>query len=113
MNRPWCVTVAVLLLAVILQMPGARSYAAPIQRMQGVISEVGEGYLLVDPDDRSGTRKFILRWKARFTPPKLPIKGDRVLILYKDKDQGSVIYGVNYLVGPRNQGKTGDVEDHE
>jgi hypothetical protein len=70
--------------------------AAPIQRIEGVISKVGEGYLLLKLDSGS-ERKFILRWKAKFMPPKLPLEGDRVLLLYKDKDEGSIIYGVNYL----------------
>lgn len=108
LKRIWRIPASFLLLAVIIQVLAGQSYAAPIQRIQGVISEVGEGYLLLEPDDRSAPRKFILRWKARFTPPKLPIKGDRVLILYKDKDQGSVIYGVNYLGANRNRTKTRD-----
>jgi hypothetical protein len=70
--------------------------AAPIQRIEGVISKVGEGYLLLKPDS-GAERKFILRWKAKFMPPKLPLEGDRVLLLYKDKEQGSIIYGVSYL----------------
>ncbi len=76
------------------------SFAAPIQRIQGIITEVGEGFLLVRPDGQSAERNFILRWKARFVPMKLPQKGDRVLILYKDKEEGAVIYGVNYLQPP-------------
>jgi hypothetical protein len=71
--------------------------AAPIQRIEGVISKVGEGYLLLKPVSGSVERRFILRWKARFTPPKLPLEGDRVLLLYKDKENGSIIYGVDYL----------------
>ena len=70
--------------------------AAPIHRIEGVISKVGEGYLLLKLDSGS-EHKFILRWKAKFMPPKLPLEGDRVLLLYKDKDEGSIIYGVNYL----------------
>lgn len=81
-------------------------YAAPIQRIQGVITEVGEGYLWLRPDHASRPRKFILRWKARFIPPKLPLKGDHVQILYKDKEQGAVIYGVNYLGIALDPGKT-------
>jgi len=73
------------------------SKAAPIQRVQGVITEVGEGYLLLKPDGQASRLKFILRWKARFVPPKVPLAGDRVLILYKDKEEGAVIYEVNYL----------------
>jgi hypothetical protein len=71
--------------------------AAPIQQIQGVIVELEEGYLWLKPEGEAAPRKFLLRWKARFNPPKLPLKGDRVLILYKDKDEGSVIYGVDYL----------------
>lgn len=76
------------------------SHADPIQRMQGVVEEVEEGYLWVRPDDRTAVHKFVLRWKARFVPPKLPLKGDRVLILYKDKEEGAVIYGLEYLNVP-------------
>ncbi len=72
---------------------------APIQKVQGIITEVGEGFLWVQPDDQSPRLRFILRWKARFVPPKLPLKGDRVEIWYKDKEQGKVIYGINYLPG--------------
>jgi hypothetical protein len=71
--------------------------AAPIETIRGVIVEVGEGYLWLKPDDGSERRKFILRWKARFDPPKLPLKGDRALILFKSKEEGAVIYGVKYL----------------
>lgn len=94
-------------------MLAAQSHAAPIQRIQGVISEVEEGYLMLQPDGQSGLRRFILRWKARFTPPKLPIKGDRVMILYKDKEQGPVIYGVDYLAPPGVRGRTGEKKDAE
>jgi hypothetical protein len=73
------------------------AFAAPIQQIRGVIVELEEGFLWLKPDDESTPRKFLLRWKARFNPPKLPLKGDRVLILYKDKEEGSVIYGVDYL----------------
>jgi hypothetical protein len=73
------------------------SRAAPIQEIQGVIVELEEGFLWLRPDDNSAPRKFILRWKARFNPPKLPLKGDHVQILYKDKEEGAVIYGLNYL----------------
>jgi hypothetical protein len=71
--------------------------AAPIQQIQGVIVELEEGFLWLKPDGEAAPRKFLLRWKARFNPPKLPLKGDRVQILYKDKEEGSVIYGVDYL----------------
>jgi len=71
--------------------------ASPIQKMQGTITEVGEGFLLLKPEDGPGSRKFLLRWKAKFDPPKLPLKGDRVLIFYKDKEEGSIIYELNYL----------------
>ncbi|MCA1960210.1 MAG: hypothetical protein LDL33_05400 [Desulfomonile sp.] len=80
-------------------MPGVASVsnAAPIQRVLGVITEVGEGYILLRPDGQASRMKLILRWKARFVPPKVPFAGDRVLILYKNKDEGAVIYEVNYL----------------
>ena len=78
------------------------SAADPIHRIKGTVKEVGEGFLLLTPDDHSAVRKFVLRWKARFVPPKLPLSGDHVLIFYKYKPEGLVIYGVNYLedVGP-------------
>jgi hypothetical protein len=77
------------------------SAAMPIQRIRGVIVDLEEGYLWLKPDDHSARRKFILRWKARFIPPKLPLKGDHVEILYKDKEEGAIIYGVKYLkTGP-------------
>jgi hypothetical protein len=90
-----CIVVA----AFVLVGPGSslETRAAPIQRIKGLITEVGEGYLWLKPEDGSRARKLILRWKARFIPPKLPLKGDRVLILYKDKDEGAIIYGVQYL----------------
>jgi hypothetical protein len=73
------------------------SAAAPIQKVRGVVTGVGEGFLWLRPEGAAGARKFILRWQAEFVPPKLPLKGDRVLILYKDKQAGAVIYGVRYL----------------
>lgn len=73
------------------------SAADPIRKVTGVIADVGEGYLWLKPDGTTGERKFILRWKAEFVPPKMPLKGDHVLILYKNKDEGAVIYGVRYL----------------
>jgi hypothetical protein len=91
--------IASISLAVVVGLVGV-AYASPILRVQGVISEVGEGFILLVPDGAASPRKFILRWKARFVPPKLPLEGDRVLILYKDKDEGAVIYGVEYLGPP-------------
>jgi len=85
-------------------------WAAPIQEIRGTITEVGEGFLLLKPAGEAGTRKFILRWQARFVPPKLPMPGDRALILYKDKPEGSVIYGVEYLkpgARPRSEPESG------
>jgi hypothetical protein len=73
------------------------AFSSPIERIQGIIADVGEGFLLVRPDGEPVTRKFILRWKARFVPPKLPLKGDYVLVLYKNKEEGDVIYGLHYL----------------
>jgi hypothetical protein len=87
----------VLILATVLVCLSQVALAAPIQQIQGVIVELEEGYLWLKPDGEAAPRKFLLRWKARFNPPKLPLKGDRVLILYKDKEEGSVIYGVDYL----------------
>jgi F0F1-type ATP synthase alpha subunit len=86
-----------LALAIVLLAIALSVYAAPIQRFQGTILEVGEGFLIVTPDDKSSSKKFLLRWKAHFVPPKLPLKGDHVLILYKDKEEGAVIYQLNYL----------------
>ena len=71
--------------------------AAPIQEIEGIITDVGEGVLWLRPEGAPSPRKFLLRWKASFVPPKLPQKGDRVIILFKDKDEGAVIYGVKYL----------------
>ncbi len=71
--------------------------ASPIQKVAGIITEVGEGFVLVKPDDESPVRRFLLRWRARFDPPKVPLKGDRVLVFYKDKPEGAVIYRVQYL----------------
>jgi len=90
--------VATILLSMLVVTGLFRAAAAdPIKRIQGTVSEVGEGFLLVTPDDQSKSHKFILRWKARFVPPKLPLKGDHVLVLYKEKPEGSVIYGLTYL----------------
>ncbi len=90
------------LIILLLFAVAGRSAADPIQRILGTVTEVGEGFLLLAPDDQSAVRKFVLRWKARFVPAKLPLPGDHVLIFYKDKPEGSIIYGVNYLgaVGP-------------
>lgn len=82
------------------------THAAPIQRIKGVITEIGEGYLRLKPEDGSAARKLILRWKASFIPPKLPLEGDRVLIMYKDKEEGAVIYGVEYLSPGQGAGPT-------
>jgi len=91
--------IASISLAVVLVLPSVAN-ASPILRVQGVIGEVGEGFILLVPDGGGSPLRFILRWKARFVPPKLPLEGDRVLILYKDKDEGAVIYGVEYLGSP-------------
>ncbi|MGB6066410.1 MAG: hypothetical protein WBG50_16535 [Desulfomonilaceae bacterium] len=92
--RYWAI---IFILAAIFAGMAQSTLAAPIQKIQGVIVELEEGYLWLKPDGEQTPRKFILRWKARFNPPKLPLKGDRALILYKDKEDGSVIYGVDYL----------------
>lgn len=88
---------ATLIIISLLFAQAGLSAADPIKRIQGTVKEVGEGFLLLTPDDHSAARKFILRWKAHFVPPKLPLSGDHVLIFYKDKPEGAVIYGVNYL----------------
>ncbi len=95
-----------LILATVLVFLAQVAFAAPIQQIQGVIVEMEEGFLWLKPDGESGSRKFVLRWKARFNPPKLPLKGDRVLILYKDKEEGSIIYGVDYLKTVPGAGQT-------
>ncbi|AFM25116.1 hypothetical protein Desti_2434 [Desulfomonile tiedjei DSM 6799] len=74
---------------------------APIQIVDGVIVDVkDENVWIVAKGDAQQPRKFLLRWNARFDPPRLPLKGDRVRVLYKDKDEGAVIYGLNYLQTP-------------
>jgi len=95
--QPMRLRAAVFILTAVLVCPTHFAFAAPIQQIQGVIVELEEGYLWLKPDGEAAPRKFLLRWKARFNPPKLPLKGDRILILYKDKEEGSVIYGVDYL----------------
>jgi len=91
------ITHTILILTITLLFFAVTASSAPIQRVQGTILEVGEGFLVVKPDDGSAPRKFLLRWKAHFVPPKLPLKADHVLILYKDKEEGAVIYELNYL----------------
>jgi hypothetical protein len=88
---------ATFILIVVILCPTYSAFATPIKQIRGVIVELEEGFLWLKPDDESAPRKFLLRWKAKFNPPKLPLKGDRVLILYKDKEEGSIIYGVDYL----------------
>ena len=97
LREPMRFRVTVFILAMVLVCLTHLALAAPIQQIQGVIVELEEGYLWLKPDGEAAPRKFLLRWKARFNPPKLPLKGDRMLILYKDKEEGSVIYGVDYL----------------
>jgi len=86
-----------MLLVVVSTLMVSAAHATPIQRVQGTILEVEEGFLIVNPDDGSQALKLLLRWKAHFVPPKLPLKGDHVLILYKAKEDGLVIYEVRYL----------------
>jgi hypothetical protein len=86
-----------LVLTVVVTWIVSAAYAAPIQRVQGIIHEVGEGFILLNPDDGSKPLKLLLRWKAHFVPPKLPLPGDQVLVLYKARDEGLVVYEVNYL----------------
>lgn len=86
-----------LVLTAALSLIVSAAYAAPIRRVQGTIQRVGEGFILLKPDDGSKQLKLLLRWKAHFVPPKLPLPGDRVLVLYKPREEGLVVYGVNYL----------------
>jgi len=95
-SMPYIAAACLLLLVVSLGSPSGPA-AASIETIQGVIVEVGEGFLWLKPQDGSQARKFILRWKARFDPPKLPMKGDHAVILFKSKQEGAVIYGVRYL----------------
>ncbi len=76
---------------------GQVAFAAPIKRISGQVVEVEEGYLWVIPDGRNNPVKFVLKWKTHFIPPRLPLKGDHVQVLYKNKKEGRVIYGVNFL----------------
>ncbi len=78
------------------------SAAAPIQQIQGVIVDLEHDHLWLKPDRQSETVKFLLKWNVRFNPPRLPLKGDRVQILYKNKEEGSVIYGLNYIKDSSN-----------
>lgn len=84
-------------IAAMLLMLSQTALADPINRISGLIVEVGEGFLWVVPDGQNDPQKFILKWKVRFSPPRLPIKGDQVVLLYKNKDEGRLIYGVDYL----------------
>ncbi len=95
-----------LILATVLVFLVQVAFASPIQQIRGVVVEVEEGFLWLKPEGESKPRKFILRWKAKFNPPKLPLKGDHVLILYKDKEEGSIIYGVDYLKTAPEAGQT-------
>lgn len=76
------------------------SSGAPIQKIQGVVVDLEQDHLWLKPDNQSEPIKFILRWKVRFDPPRLPLKGDRVRILYKHKDEGPLIYGIDYIQSP-------------
>jgi hypothetical protein len=91
------VVVQGLVLSVLLLSFAAPARSMPIQELRGTISEVGEGFVVVKPDGETSTRKFVFRWKVRFAPPRLPLKGDHVVVLYKEKEDGPVIYGINYL----------------
>ncbi|MFH0821834.1 MAG: hypothetical protein V2B18_03725 [Pseudomonadota bacterium] len=95
-HRVFSITVAALCAWVVAGLFDASS-AAPIQKIEGIITEVGEGYLWLKPEGEEQGRRFILQWKARFDPPKLPLKGDYVEVLYKLKEEGAVIYGVRYV----------------
>ncbi|MCX5862808.1 MAG: hypothetical protein WCG29_13170 [Desulfomonile sp.] len=87
-------------LAVMFGSSVGTSSAEPVQNIRGVITEVGDGFIWLVAEKRSEPQRFILPWKARFIPPKLPIKGDHVSILYKIKEDGPVIYGLEYLKIP-------------
>ena len=89
---------AVLIMLLIASM----SAAAPIQQIQGVIVDLEHDHLWLRPDHQSEAVKFLLKWNVQFNPPRLPLKGDRVQILYKDKEEGSVIYGLNYIKDSSN-----------
>jgi hypothetical protein len=91
---------ALLTVLVVFLLMASVSIGAPIQRTQGVIVDLQSDHLWLKPDGQIEPHKFILKWKVRFNPPRLPLKGDRVQILYKEKDEGSVIYGLNYLQNP-------------
>lgn len=100
--------ICIALVALFVMAPGSslETHADPIQRIKGLITDVGEGYLWLKPEDGSAARRLVLRWKARFIPRKLPLEGDRVLIMYKDKEEGAVIYGVEYLSPDQGAGST-------
>ncbi|MBI5252050.1 MAG: hypothetical protein HY912_21355 [Desulfomonile tiedjei] len=84
----------------LLVLTASISAGAPIQRIQGVIVDLEHDLLWLRADHQPEPLKFILKWKVRFSQPRLPLKGDRVQILYKNKDEGSVIYGLNYIQNP-------------
>lgn len=88
--------ITLLSMVVFLTLSGL-AWADPIRKITGAIVEIEEGYVWVVPDGQTDPLKFVLKWKVRFRPPRLPIKGDRAVLLYKNKDEGRVIYGVNYL----------------
>lgn len=83
-------------LAVFLVM-GQIAHAAPIKRISGLIVEIEEDYLWVIPEGKNVPIRFVLKWKTHFSPARLPLKGDHVMVLYKNKDEGRVIYGLNFL----------------
>ncbi len=89
------------------------SAGAPIQRIQGMIVDLQSDHLWLKADGQAKPHKFILNWKVRFNPPRLPLKGDRVQILYKEKDEGSVIYGLNYLQHPSDSSERRSESDSE
>jgi len=72
------------------------SYSEPVRRITGVITEVGDGFIRLIAKNELEPQKYLLPWKTRFIPPKLPLKGDHVTILYKMKEEGLVIYALEY-----------------
>lgn len=83
--------------SILLLMACQTAIADPIKRIEGTIVDFDDRYLWIVPDGQNDPVRFIMRWKVRFQPPRLPIKGDHVVLLYKNKDEGRIIYGVDYL----------------
>lgn len=88
------ITVAVLVI-LICSSPTI-SYPEPVRRVNGVVTEVGDGFIWFIAENQSEPKKYLLPWKTRFIPPKLPLKGDHATILYKVRKEGLVVYGLEY-----------------